>query len=153
MIRLKLIDRIFHRTTSANPQDLENLLLACQRWDYIHTYKNLWIFDHEATPNTAYKIHLLCKSLTWGAVYVLQVIQGSSSTHVPQSNPLKYHLKVPQLPQRDFCPVPIISLMPSFAPDFPQVVLCLGSRSSTASAPSLTLSGKALTWIWCISKE
>lgn len=143
MIRLKLIDRIFHRTTSTNPQDSENLPLACQRWDYIHTYKsykNLWIFNHEATPNAAYKIHLLCKSLTWGAVYVLQVIQGGSSTQVPQSNPFKYHLKVPQLPQRDLCPVPIISLMPSFAPDFPQVVLCLGSRSSTDSAPSLTLS-------------
>lgn len=62
---------------------------------------------------------------TWGTVNVLQVIQGSSSIHVPWANPLKYHLKVPYIPQGDLCSVPFIPLMASFVPDLPQVILRL----------------------------
>lgn len=92
--------------------------------------------NHGATAKTAHTIHSLCMSLTWGAVYVLQVIQGSSSAHVPQSNPHKYHLEVPQLPQGDLCTVPIIALMPTSVPHFCQVVLGLQRGGSTDSATS-----------------
>lgn len=102
-------------------------------------------------------------SHTWGAVYELQVVQGSSSTHVHRANPLKYHLKVPQLSQGDLCSVPVVPLMPRFVPHLPQIVLCLRSRAASTkdyhvvpflvTTSTLISSPRASKWIQSCSSD
>lgn len=70
-------------------------------------------------------------SPTWCTVCELQVIQSSSSTHVPRADSLKYHFKVPQLPQGNLSSVPLIPLMPRFIPHLQQIVLSLCRQKSS----------------------
>lgn len=55
-------------------------------------------------------------SLTGVTVCELEVIQRSPSAHVSGAYPLEDHFKVPQLPQGNLRPVPLLPLVPGLVP-------------------------------------